>query len=263
MVTGEPIPVEKTAAEQGDRRHGQRHGHVRDGGPARRQRHAARADRPAGRRGAAVACADSAAGRHRRRLVRPARDSGRRRHVRRLGHLGAGAAPGARPRERRRGADHRVPVCPRPCHADVHHGRHRPRRRTGRAAPQRRGARGDGAGRHGRRGQDRHPDRGQAGAHHGRRRGLASTSRRCSASWPASSGSASIRWPRRSCAGPKNAASQTVAGGRLPIRDRQGRRRRGRRTHGGDRQHGDAGRGGRDRRRRRRAPTNCAATARP
>ena len=53
MVTGEPIPVEKTAAANGDRRHGERHRHVRDAGRASRQRHAARADRAHGRRGAA------------------------------------------------------------------------------------------------------------------------------------------------------------------------------------------------------------------
>ena len=186
MVTGEPIPGREGRAEQGHRRHGQRHGHVRDGGAARRQRHAARADRPTGRRGAALPCADSTAGGHRRRLVRAGRDSGCRRDLRGLGHLGAGAAHGTCARERRRGADHRVPVCAWPGHSHVHHGRHGSRRRVGRAASQCRGARSDGAGRHRRGRQDRHPDRGQARTHDRRRRGSASTSPRCSASSPVS-----------------------------------------------------------------------------
>ena len=49
MVTGEPIPVEKTHRRERHRRDGERHRHVRDGGGARRQRHAARADRADGR----------------------------------------------------------------------------------------------------------------------------------------------------------------------------------------------------------------------
>ena len=49
-----------------------------------------------------------------------------------------------------------------PGHADVDHGRRRPRRRARRADQERRGARADGEGRHPRRRQDRHPDRGHA-----------------------------------------------------------------------------------------------------
>ena len=64
MVTGEPIPVEKTAGATGHGRNGQRHRHVHHGGGTRRERHAARTDRAHGRRGAAITRADSAAGRH-------------------------------------------------------------------------------------------------------------------------------------------------------------------------------------------------------
>ena len=42
--------------------------------------------------------------------------------------MGPGAAAGARARQRRRGADHRVPVRAGPGDADGDHGRHRPRR---------------------------------------------------------------------------------------------------------------------------------------
>ena len=48
----------------------------------------------------------------------------------------------------RDGADHRLPLRARPCHADVDHGRRRPRRAGGRADPQRRGAGAHGGGRH-------------------------------------------------------------------------------------------------------------------
>ena len=53
MVTGEPIPVEKTAGAQGHGRHRERHRHDRDRGGARRRRHAAGADCPDGQRSAA------------------------------------------------------------------------------------------------------------------------------------------------------------------------------------------------------------------
>ena len=86
-----------------------------------------------------------------------------------LGVHRPGAAAGVRARQRRGRADHRLPVRARPGDADVDHGRHRPRRRARRAAPQRRGARGAGAGGHAGRGQDRHADGRQAGAHHRRR----------------------------------------------------------------------------------------------
>ena len=86
MITGEPIPVEKVAGSRVDRRHGERHGRVRDAGRARRRRHAAGADRPHGERGAAQPRARSSgwpivvAG-----WFVPAVIAGGRRHVRRLG----------------------------------------------------------------------------------------------------------------------------------------------------------------------------------
>ena len=55
MVTGEPIPVEKTAGTQSHGRHRERNRHVRDAGGARRLRHASGADRPHGQRSAAFA----------------------------------------------------------------------------------------------------------------------------------------------------------------------------------------------------------------
>ena len=67
------------------------------------------------------------------------------RHLRRLGARRARAAAGLRPGQRRRGAHHRLPLRARARHADVDHGRHRPRRAGRRAGRERRGARGAGA----------------------------------------------------------------------------------------------------------------------
>ena len=49
--------------------------------------------------------------------------------VRRLGLVRAGTADGVRPGRRRQRADHRLPLRARSGHADVDHGRRRPRRR--------------------------------------------------------------------------------------------------------------------------------------
>ena len=96
---------------------------------------------------------------------------------------------------RRVGADHRLPVRARARHADVDHGRRRPRRAGGRADQERRGARAVREGRHARRRQDRHADRRQA-ARDRRPPGARVRSRTsCSASPRASSAEASIRWP--------------------------------------------------------------------
>ena len=59
----------------------------------------------------------------------PAGDRRRARSPSSPGHLRAGAALRLRPRRRRRGADHRLPLRARPGDADVDHGRRRPRRR--------------------------------------------------------------------------------------------------------------------------------------
>ena len=109
----------------------QRHRRVRDAGRARRRRHAARADRRGwsarrserGRRfsGSPTGSRLVRAGGHRRRR-------GRR--------SSCGPSIGPEPRlalragERRRRADHRLPVRARPRDADVDHGRHGPRRRS-------------------------------------------------------------------------------------------------------------------------------------
>ena len=62
----------------------------------------------------------------------------------------------------RRRAHHRLPVRARPRHADVDHGRRRPRRASRRPGQKRRRAGAPGESRHACDRQDRHPDRGQA-----------------------------------------------------------------------------------------------------
>ena len=165
MVTGESMPVTKD---------GRRHRHRRHRQPDRLARHARREGRPRhdagphradGRRGAAHPRAHPAARRPGRGLVRARRHRGRRARVRRVGAGRTGAAARPRPRRRRRGPHHRLPLRARPRHADVDHGRRRPRRAGRRADQERRGARADGEGRHPRRRQDRHADRGQARRH--------------------------------------------------------------------------------------------------
>ena len=61
-----------------------------------------------------------------------------------VGLARAGAAPRPRHRQRRRRADHRLPVRARTRHADVDHGRRRPRRAGRRADQERRSDRADG-----------------------------------------------------------------------------------------------------------------------
>ncbi len=164
------MPVEKDAGLAPDRRHDQRHRRRRHARRTCRRRHAARPDRPDGQRSAADTRTDPAAGGSTRRILRP---GGRRRLdscVHRVGDLGTGAAPRAGAAERRRRADHRLPVRARARHPHGHHGRHGPRCVARRADQERRSARAAGVGRHARGGQDRHADRGPAAAraHHGR-----------------------------------------------------------------------------------------------
>ena len=127
---GRADPGGEGAGRPRHRRHGQRHRRLRHARRARRRRHAARADRPHGRRGAAQPRADPAPGRPGRRRG-SCRRSSRSAVVTfaRVGPLRARAAAGPRPGERGRRADHRLPVRARPRHADVDHGRHRPRAR--------------------------------------------------------------------------------------------------------------------------------------
>ena len=68
MLTGEPVPVEKTAGDPVTGAHAERHRQPRRRGDPRRRRHAARADRRDGRRRPALARADPA----RRRRASPA-----------------------------------------------------------------------------------------------------------------------------------------------------------------------------------------------
>ena len=127
MLTGEPVPVEKT---RGDRSAAAR-STSRAASFARRagrQRDDARPDRADGRRGAALARADPAPGRRGRRLVRAGGDRGRDHRLRRVVGLRAGTRDGLRPDRCGLGADHRLPLRARPGDADVDHGR------TGRGA---------------------------------------------------------------------------------------------------------------------------------
>ena len=112
---------------------------------------------------------------------------------------------------RRRRADHRLPVRPRPGHADGDHGRHRPRRAARRDHQGAGGPRVHPAGRHDRARQDRHRHH----RHDGPRRRRARRRRR----------------PRRA------AADRRLAGGRVGAPDRPSDRRRRprRRTRAGSR----------------------------
>ena len=89
--------------------------------------------------------------------------------VRRLGDVRAGAALRLRAGRGGQRADHRLPLRARARHADVDHGRRRPRRAGRRADQERRSARAHGKGRHAGGRQDRHADRRQAEGGRGRR----------------------------------------------------------------------------------------------
>ena len=152
----------------------------------------------------------------------------------RLGAVRARAELGLRADQRGGGADHRLPLRARPGHADVDHGRHRPRRDAGRAVPRRRGDREPAQGRHADRRQDRHAHRGQAGVRpRGRRAGLHATTRCCA--WPrASTRAASIRWPPPSSRAARErgpgARQARAASSRRPGIGVRGTRRRARRS---------------------------------
>ena len=129
----------------------------------------------------------------------------------RLGPVRAAAELGLRPDQRRRRADHRLPVRARPGDADVDHGRDGQGGDAGRAVPRRRGDREPAPGRHADRRQDRHADRRQAGVRARRRRAGLQPKTRCCAWPPASTRAASIRWPRRSSAPRASAASRSTS----------------------------------------------------
>ena len=151
-------PGRQVSRRPRDRRHGQRDGLLSDEGGARRLRDAPCSDRSHGRGGAAKPRADPEAGRRGVGLLRSGRDGGLRPHVSGLEPSRAGAASGARRRQRGGGADHRLPVRARTGDADVHHGGERQGGDPGRPVPQRRGDRDAREGGHPRRGQDRNAD---------------------------------------------------------------------------------------------------------
>ena len=129
MVTGEPIPVEK---EPGARVTG---GTINGTGTLRHARRARRRATRCSRRSSAWSARRSAPARRFSGwpIASPpgsCRPSSSSRSLAFVGlePLGTGAAAGARAGQRRRGADHRLPVRARPGDADGHHGRHRPRR---------------------------------------------------------------------------------------------------------------------------------------
>ena len=130
MISGEPIPVEKGPGDQRDRRHGQRHGRPGHAGRARRGRDDARPDRPHGERGAADPApiqrlADVVSAYFVPAVVLVAVIT-----FVAWASFGPAAADGPRPGQRRRGPDHRLPVCAGAGDADVDHGRNRPRGRA-------------------------------------------------------------------------------------------------------------------------------------
>ena len=192
MITGEPIPVEKT---KGSKVTG---GTVNGTGSfiMRAERVGsdtlAGADRPHGGGGTAEPRADPEIGGCCRRLFCSGGGSGRRSNFHRLGPLWSGACHGLRLGKRRCGVDHRLSMRAWLGHADVDHGRHRPGGDRRRADQERRSVGSSGEDRHAGGGQDGNLDRGQTpldlrdsrpGA---RRRRAATTSR------PVSSGVASI-----------------------------------------------------------------------
>ena len=128
MVTGESMPVEQGRRRQGHRRHHQPQRRLRHARREGRPRHHAGADRADGGGGAALARADPAPRRPGRGLVRAGGDRRGDAGVRRLGDVRPGAALRLRPGRGGHGADHRLPLRARPRHADVDHGRRRPRR---------------------------------------------------------------------------------------------------------------------------------------
>ena len=266
MVTGEPMPVEK---EPGDRvigAHRQRHRRVGDAGRAGRRRHAAGADRAAW-------------------WPRP---SAAARPIQRLADVVAGwfvpavvavavvtfvvwaiwgpsRRAGLRAGQRGGGADHRLPVRAGAGDADVDHGRHGRARRAGVLFRNAEALEVLREGRHAGRRQDRaRSTEGKPRAGRGRAGGRGSTRRSCCAWPPAWSAAASIRWPRRSSAAPRSAASSWSTAEDFESRHRQGRdaaRSTGRQVALGNAALLDE-LGVEPGRARRRGPRRCAARAR-
>ena len=130
--------------------------------------------------------------------------------ARRLRRVGAGRARAALRLRARRGRlrpHHRLPVRPRPRHADVDHGGRGPGRVGRRPREERGGPRDARARGHPRGGQDRHPHRGPAAPRRGRGPRRPGRPRGARVSPRASSGGASTRWRGRSCRRRRSAAS--------------------------------------------------------
>ena len=143
----------------GDRRHPQRDGWLRDEGGAGGARHAPRPHRAARGRGSEEPGPDATPCRHRGRLVRPRSPGHRRTRLLRLECPRSRAPVRLCPRCSHIRSDHRVPMCPRPRHAHVHHGGRGARGERGGPDPRRRSPRNAGRRRHARARQDRHAHR--------------------------------------------------------------------------------------------------------
>ena len=144
----------------GNRRNGERHGWAGDPGRESRRRHVARTHRADGGRGPAQSCSDSEARGPGSGVLCSRRDPDCHRDLRDLGAGRARTAARYSACQRRRRADHRLPVRAGAGHPDVHHGGDRQRRAVGRALQECRSHRGHVPGRHADHRQDRHADRG-------------------------------------------------------------------------------------------------------
>ena len=122
--------------------------------------------------------------------------------------------------------DHRLPLCAGAGHAHVDHGGRRPRCRPGRPDQERRGARGDGEGRHPGGRQDGHPHRGKALGHRGR---PCRRARRERAAPPRRRGRTRVRAPPGCGSRQRGRGRRAARPGRHRLRlpDRQGRHRNG------------------------------------
>ena len=123
-------------------------------------------------------------------------DGGRHRDrdVHRMERVGTAAAPGARAGERRRGSDHCLPVRAGARDADVDHGGDGQRRDHGRAVQECRGDRASASGRHAGGRQNRHAHRRQAETGGGRTGAGFRRDSACCIWLRASNGPASIHW---------------------------------------------------------------------